>query len=56
MENTKDETIIKLTEDGKVTKRIIKEGIGMQPGKYSTVTGKQPHLKTRNTLIFSLLH
>jgi hypothetical protein len=40
MENTKDEPIIKLTEDGKVTKRIIKEGIGMQPDKYSTVTGK----------------
>lgn len=42
MENTKDETIIKLTEDGKVTKRIIKEGIGMQPSQYSTVTSKWP--------------
>ncbi|CAO3588004.1 unnamed protein product [Absidia cylindrospora] len=39
MENTNtDNNIIKLTEDGKVTKRIIKEGTGRQADKNSTVT------------------
>ncbi|KAI8343857.1 hypothetical protein BC941DRAFT_407158 [Chlamydoabsidia padenii] len=38
MENKNNETIIKLTDDGKVTKRILKEGLGSQPNKYSTVT------------------
>ncbi|ORZ21157.1 hypothetical protein BCR42DRAFT_406928 [Absidia repens] len=39
MENTNtDNNIIKLTEDGKVTKRIIKEGTGRQADKSSTVT------------------
>jgi hypothetical protein len=34
-----DSDMIKLTEDGQVTKRILREGVGAQPEKDNTVTG-----------------
>jgi hypothetical protein len=34
-----DSDLIKITEDGQVTKRIIKPGIGKVPEKNNTVTG-----------------
>lgn len=40
-----DSDLIKITEDGQVTKRIIKPGVGKVPEKNNTVTG---------TLFFSL--
>jgi hypothetical protein len=42
-----DADIIKLTDDGQVTKRILREGAGTQPEPNNTVTGKKKKKKKK---------
>lgn len=48
-----DADLIKITEDGQVTKRIIKAGVGKTPEKSDTVTGAHLDLCVSNPPLFT---
>lgn len=41
---SRDETSIALTTDGKITKKIIREGHGALPSRHATCIGKKIHV------------